>query len=375
MITVKKIGILTLPLIDNYGGIIQITALNHYLNSLGYETVHLNKKYKISRFKIIVRNLLRWNPFYKVVDINNHAKRDRYIVKMRDFIKKELPNSTKPIYTPEQLRKTLKELDIDAVIVGSDQVWRMLYINDNYEDYFLAFADAKQTRKIAYAASFGQSSWEHPELAENISALLKDFTAVSAREDSGVTICNTVFNIPNAKQALDPTFLPNISYYEDIIEREFNQNKDIDLFNYILDKTPRKNAIIKDISESLNLREDAIYLDNNLKDFQKIGVLKPAIGEWLYHFKKAKFIVTDSFHGTVFSIIFNKQFLTIGNESRGLTRFTSLLNALGLADRLILEDEPNYKERISSPIDYITVNKKLEQLKLESISFLKDSLS
>jgi len=303
--TTKKIGLLTLPLTDNYGGIIQLTALNKYLNSQGYETIVLNKKYEISWLKILVRSIFRWNPFYKIFDFKNHAKKERYIVQMRDFIKKELPNTTTVMYTSEELRKTIASSSLDAVIVGSDQVWRMAYIGDNYRDYFLGFASSKKTKKIAYAASFGASSWERPDLAESVSTLLKDFTSVSVREDSGVDMCNTVFNISQAKHVLDPTFLPDISYYDNIIKREYNTNKNIHLFNYILDKTPQKNGIIKDISESLNLKIDTIYLDNNLKDFVKKGVLKPSMGEWLYHFKTANFIVTDSFHGTVFSILFN----------------------------------------------------------------------
>lgn len=375
MLDSKKIGLLTLPLTDNYGGIIQLTALKTYLISQGYEVHHLNKRYEISSVKQLLRQLFKWNPLYFIFDPNNHAKKHRYIQKLNSFIKVELKKSTKEVFTSKQLAEKVNTLGLDAVIVGSDQVWRMAYINENYKDYFLAFVNSKSIKKISYAASFGKDVWGAKDKISSVKKLLNDFSAVSLREDSGVSICKDIFKITNEiSHVLDPTFLPEQTYYESIIEREFLSEKKIGLFNYVLDKSPKKNTIIDNTAEQLKLDVDSIYLENNLNDFLRNKTLKPSIGEWLYHFKNAEFIITDSFHGTVFSIIFNKQFIAIGNKSRGVTRFTSLLKALGLLDRFILDDNENYLTIAQNQVDYDEVNKKLSSLKLKSKKFLKNAL-
>ena len=370
---IKKIGLLTMPILDNYGGIIQITALNNHLENQGYEVYYLNKKYDISVIKQFIRRFFKWNPLYFVFDYNNHAKKYRYLKNLNDFIAVEL-KSTKDIHSSALLEKRVKKLGLQSVIVGSDQVWRAKYINENYKDYFLGFVNSTKTQKIAYAASFGTDIWEDETKTASVKTLLEDFTAISVREDSGVLICKKTFGIKNKiEHVLDPTFLPNISYYNNIIKREFNSNKKIGLFNYVLDKSPKKNTIIEKAAVQLDLSIDSIYLENDLKNFSQNKTLKPSIGEWLYHFKNAEFIVTDSFHGTVFSIIFNKQFIAIGNKSRGITRFTSLLKALGLLDRLILDDD-NSGLVMKNQINYELVNEKLVDLKLSSESFLKNAL-
>src|SRR5690606_27086866 len=130
----KKIGLLTLPLTDNYGGIIQVAALNAFLQNEGFDTIHLNKKYKASIPKQLIRKLFRWNPFYQIYDYNDHGKKHRYIKNLNNFIATEISHSTKEIFSNSQLSKKINSLKLDAVIVGSDQVWRMAYIKENYKD-------------------------------------------------------------------------------------------------------------------------------------------------------------------------------------------------------------------------------------------------
>lgn len=370
----KKIGLLTLPLMDNYGGIIQLAALNEYLHNSGHQVYHLNKKYKVSILKQWMRKIFKWNPFFRFYDFNNHAIKHRYIKNINDFINVEIKNSTKEIFSSAYLSKKVDDLGLDVVIVGSDQVWRMAYIKENYKDYFLGFVSSKNVKKIAYAASFGTDVWEDQNNITSVKNLLTDFTAISVREDSGVALCENTFKI-NVEHVLDPTFLPNSSYYEEIIVREFNCSKNIGLFNYVLDKSPKKNEIITNVAKKLKLDINSIYLENNLKDFSKKKKLKPSMGEWLYHFKNADFVITDSFHGSVFSLIFNKQFIAIGNRSRGITRFISLLTSIDLIDRLILEDSEDYLSIIRQPIDYNRVNNKMNQLKSASKLFIKNVLS
>ncbi len=369
-----RIGLLTLPLSDNYGGIIQIAALNKYLKEEGYLPVFLNKKFQISKFKQFIRYLFKINPFYNIYDLNNHAKKRRYLKNLNSFIKRELKNSTKPLYTPTELKNAVKELKLDVVIAGSDQIWRSLYTRDNYKDYFFGFLeDFSHIKKIIYAASFGIDKWENEDQVSEIKTYLNEIDAISVREDTGVRLCNDVFVISNVEHVLDPTFLVDQSYYESIINREYNLGKSVGLFSYVLDKSGYKRRIIEKISNKLNLEINSIYLENDYSKFKSDKLLKPSIGEWLYHFKEAKFVITDSFHGMIFSIIFNKQFLVLGNKERGVTRFTSLLKLLNLSNRLIM-DVDNSDDIVKKEINYNIVNKRLREYKLFSQEFLKRNL-
>lgn len=371
----KKIGILTLPLTDNYGGILQATALYNFLECQGYQIFFLNKRFNVSYIKRWVRFLFKINPFYKYFDFNNHGKKYHYLSNINKFIDYELTNSSRSLHTSKDLIKIIKQERLDIIIVGSDQVWRTKYTTTNYADYFLSFIDKNKINlnKIAYAASFGVDEWENKENIPQIKNFLKDFDAISVREFSGKKLCEEIFNIERVEHVLDPTFLVDITYYDKIIQREVNSlSKEVGLFNYVLDKSEYKVRMIKSIAQNLNLKIDSIYLENDYEEFIKNRKIKPSIGEWLYHFKYASYIVTDSFHGMVFCILFNKQFLVIGNEERGLTRFASLLSLLNLSDRLIIND--NFKDVLNNYIDYNAVNKKIDLLKDVSKDFIYKNL-
>ena len=144
---------------------------------------------------------------------------------------------------------------------------------------------------------------------------------------------------------------------------------------YVLDKTPEKSAIINSVKEKLNLRTLEVMQEEPLtletKDISKC--IYPSVSKWLSGFRDASFVVTDSFHGTVFSIIFNKPFICIGNQMRGLTRFTSLLKIFGLENRLIFSQK-DFSEKLLENIDYEKVNSIKQQWQSKSIEFLKENL-
>lgn len=366
----KKIGLLTMPLIDNYGGIIQIAALYHFLETEGYTPYLIDKRYNLAKWKVIIKNALEYNPLYKIYDFNSYTKRRLYLKQINTFIDSFFRNKTNAIYNNRDLFNETRKLN--AIIVGSDQVWRYNYVKNDYENYFLDFVD-KGVNKLSYAASFGVDEWEGSmETALKVSEFLSDFNAISVREDSGIDLCESVFNINNAEHVLDPTFLPETSFYDNLILTE-NHTEKIELFSYVLDKSTNKEKYIRNIGKTLNLKTNSIYLENDFKNEE----LKPSISKWLYNFKNAKYIVTDSFHGMVFSILFNKQFIALGNKERGLTRFASLLKLLGLEDRLItnIADKAITNSLLSTQIDYETVNKKMEFLKEKSIRFLNEHLN
>ncbi len=370
-----KIGILTLPIAENYGGILQAVALYRYLYNQGHDVVLIYKETEQIFWKKFLKEVLLKIPFhnFKNIKTNNKIEHARLQRKKfhRGFIENEIFKISKDLYTKQNLEDFVKKENFDAVIVGSDQVWRKAYINDkHYKSYFLDFVADSEIKKIAYAASFGKDYWEGKDDIDEISKLLADFTAVSTREKSGVDVCKNSFGFNDVKHVLDPTMLIDKEFYINEIISKYDTSRVSKggLLTYVLDEEDEKREIIDFVKE--NLQIDNIH---HLKGFNTSKTTY-SVPEWLASFSNADFVVTDSFHGMVFSIIFEKDFVVIGNHDRGLDRFTSLLSLLGLKNRMVfcVEDLDN-KEL--EKIDYSRVNNILEDEKNKSLKFLERALN
>lgn len=372
-----KIGILTLPITENYGGILQALALYRLLHSRGHDVVLIYKQ-KVNAevlWKKLVRKILLKIPFhdFKNLRTNNQLNQERLVrIKLhKAFIDNEIFKISEVLYTLDDLKTFTQKEKFDAVIVGSDQVWRKQYINDKYyKSYFLDFVDGAKTKKIAYAASFGKDYWEGENDSEDISKLLQDFTAISTREKSGIDICKETFDYDKAVHALDPTLLLGKKFYEDEIISKYDVSNISKggLTTYVLDEADEKKEIIEFVQKNSNLKKV-----NHLKGFNN-SKLTYSVSEWIASFAYADTVVTDSFHGMVFSIIFEKNFVVIGNHSRGLDRFISLLSLLKLEDRLVFDVKDLEGKKIES-IDYKKVNVILEENKKYSLDFLMGALN
>jgi len=246
---------------------------------------------------------------------------------------------------------------------------------------FFQFATSLPIKKrIAYAASFGTDQWEYtPELTRICSELVKKFDMVTVRENSGIELCKNHFGA-DAKHVLDPTMLLTREDYEMLIAQyEVNKNEG-DLFNYILDPAQSKTEFINNAATVLGLKPFQVLPKYNEDHRTKKQVkneiescVYPSPVKWVRAFMDSKMTVVDSFHGMVFSIIFNKPFWVIGNQERGMSRFTSLLNIFGLSERLISED--NLAEvDLMKPIDWEKVNSVWQEKRNESLNYLKDAL-
>lgn len=370
-----KIGILTLPITENYGGILQAVALYRLLHSQGHDVILIYKESSTILWKEIVRNVLIKIPFHNFKNLKTNHKLTKERVERkkfhRDFIEKEIFKISKDLYTRKDLENFAKKEKLDAVIVGSDQVWRKEYINDKYyKSYFLDFLNGTKIKKIAYAASFGKNYWEGENDSEEISKLLQDFTAISTRELSGIKICKETFAYNKAKHVLDPTLLMSKEFYMDELISKYDVSNIFKggLITYVLDEAEEKKDIIEFVKTNLKIKNI-----NHLKGFKTSNIIYSVI-EWLSSFAYADFVVTDSFHGMVYSIIFEKNFVVIGNHDRGLDRFTSLLSLLELEDRLVFSVEDLENKDIKS-IDYNKVNKILEDEKNKSLEFLIGALN
>ena len=263
--------------------------------------------------------------------------------------------------------------DYDAYIVGSDQVWRPAY--NNIANTFLDFTSEWDVKRIAYAASFGTDQWEFSnEQTEICRSLIARFQAVSVRESSGISLCQEYLQ-RDALHVLDPTMLLKRTDYESLISDAYVTPIKGQIFVHILDKDEDKTILIGKIEKLKNWESFSV---NCAVDEHEVYVpiefrIQPPVEQWLLGFRKAEFVVTDSFHATVFSIIFNKPFIVYANEKRGLARFVSLLEMFGLEHRIITNSN-QFTEALLAPIDFNYANQRMESLRETSLNFLYNHL-
>lgn len=373
----QKIAILTQPLGHNYGGIIQNYALQKVLKELGHETTTINRDYDNphSEIKVLVSKIKTW-LFRHVLQPKNPMYFDPNKISAynQQFLAKNI-NLSPEINSTEALKTYFEKEHFTAVVVGSDQVWRPKYSPNIFNFYLDFLANDTNPRKLAYAASFGTEEWEYSESeTKKCSELAQQFDAISVREDSGINLCKEHLNRKDAVLVLDPTLLLNAEDYSQLINQP---KKEIGLFTYVLDETPEKLSLINSCANNLNLRisrNQSLYTKSNPKSKNIEDYVKPPLEGWLQGFRDAEFVITDSFHGTVFSILNKTPFLSLVNKERGASRFESILGKLGLQDRLIYDVNNFDESKLKSDINFDAVHLKLNVLKSESINFLKSHL-
>ena len=383
-----KIAILTLPLHYNYGGDLQWYALILTLDRLGHVgcNIAIVQEQKLPPLK--QRPFLYTKRFinkilgrqYSCVFSEHKIIRDRDIVhKYADeFISSNIP-LTPHKYKDALSLNELNDYEFDAIIVGSDQVWRPKYAFPDIRSFFLDFLKNNQkTLRISYAASFGTDMQEYSEKEiRDCGNLIEKFDAVSVRESSALHLINNVFKwkCPAAPQlVLDPTMLLEKDEYLKIVPYSTEIKKTKELFYYILDMTPDKKKLIDNICIDEELKKFTVFPKSTLPNSKVEDKVIPPVERWIQGFNKAAIIITDSFHGCVFSIIFNKPFIVYANEKRGIARFRSLLEMFNLEDRLITNSSEFNQAKLHSAIDCTKVNFIKEEKKEQSLTFLQDAL-
>lgn len=373
-----KIGILTQPLHNNYGGLLQNFALQTVLNELGHEvyTINISRKgYHLTFMKmasIAKRSFLRILGHDIVIRAWPTEQESEIISQnTRQFVKRNI-KTTKSI-TQKLNQRLIKEYEFDAYIVGSDQVWRPCY-SPQQPTYFLDFLkNNSNVKKLAYAASFGVSEWEfNKKQTVYYGELLKLFDAVSVREDSGVELCKRYFDV-DATHLLDPTMLLNKEEYISLVEKMNISKSPGNLFIYILDKNEDKSAIVNSVADQFKLDPFSVMPKRSFSEPGRKDIndcVFPPVEEWIRGFIDAEFVITDSFHGTVFSILFNKPFIAIANKRRGLARFESLLKLFQLEDRLVFPTD-NFNIDNLNEINWEKTNAILVREKKRSMEFIK----
>lgn len=358
-----KIATLTLRVDNNYGGHLQRYALSKVLQDLGHEPIVLffrstwvrDTWYK--RIKKAVKNVAKallgrkHNPilYWKHEDYNWKEIRAHAYPFFERYVK-----HSSLIYDESSLRQVVTDGKFDAYIVGSDQVWRKRYTERwGVAHFFLDFSPT-EAKKIAYAASFGLPDMEYEEdEIKRLHELYKLFDAVSVREESGLDVLAMHgWTNPKAKVVLDPTMLLSKEHYQELIKDGNTVSSKGNMFCYVLDESDE----IKEKIELLAKQKD-------MKPFYAsiFGEQRMSVEQWLRSFDDAEYVVTNSYHGIVFALIFNKPFYLIQNADRGNARFASLMNMFGLK-----ED--------NSAIDWNNVNAKMAEMREISMNYLKESL-
>ncbi|MFI3304961.1 MAG: polysaccharide pyruvyl transferase family protein [Rikenellaceae bacterium] len=368
-----KIAIQTLPLNSNYGGILQAYALQSTLQRMGHEVSVIARsclppppplsellidgarralrRYIFCDQEVMLTQRRQWIRDNRI--INQHTRHfvERYIC--------ELPCDDYSSLPPNS---------VDAIVVGSDQVWRPRYFGEGLiADAYLAFARGWSIRRVAYAASFGSDEWEYTEAQREVCReLLAQFDYVSVREVSGVRLCREYLGV-DASQLLDPTMLLSRGDYEQIVERGATTPSPGNLMLYILDPTPDKERVAEAIAKGQSLTPFSVRFVGGVR---VEDMVQPPLEQWIRGFADAEFVVTDSFHATVFAILFNTPFVVCANRARGATRLHSLLGEFGLEGRFV-ESEEELERATQCGIDWARVNCRVETLRGRSVAALR----
>lgn len=330
--------IVTLTVYNNYGNVIQRYALQQFLAKNGYR--------------------------FGMLDLHNSTPNKNH-VNLRIFVKK---------YLTQEKFSIKKSARHSAYIVGSDQVWRHFSINKTWNQFgiqFLHFVKNESANRIAYAASFGVDTLEEAGINEwhqkMIKPLMKKFNAVSVRENSGRGLAKKL-GAGKVAQVLDPTLLLNARDYEQLIERaKLLRAQSEKVFFYLIQQTPLTESAIEYYTHET---DGGVY---GILPYER-GVKLPSVETWLNSIRNAEFVVTDSYHALVFSIIFHTDFIVFDKSLGGLARIKELLEPLGLEDRIVIQGNKKRYSPQHKPINWRGVEEKLAGQRKTSSDWLFQAL-
>ena len=378
----KTIGIITILKTNNYGAELQAYATQAILNKLGYDAVIIDylfyknpghKRTKVSKpsFNLGLKKRLK-EKFYPII-AKLKATPNTYACKNREenFTEFHLKNTRmSPTYrSMDELYATKN--DYDVYMVGSDQVWNP-GIYSSILPYMLTFAPVGKKR-VAYASSFGVSAIPH-DCQWLYKKYLKEFSSIGVREKNAVEMVKELCG-KDATWVLDPTLLLDKEDWSKVASNAHCEKK-----NYILLYELTPCPYILELAKYFRKRKgmDIIRICKTAavedKDSSIENIIDAGPAEFVRLFANAGMVITNSFHGTAFSINFGKEFYTITPARKhNNSRQRSILELFKLQDRLIAEDTP--LENISmGAIDYAAVSDTLEDERMKSIEFLTNAI-
>ena len=335
---------------DNYGGILTYYGLNRVLQSMGLSTLMIRHiRWASEKNPDMNKLVYRFAQRYYNIS-NNYEKGDMHF--LNDHVR--------------------------AFVSGSDQLFNPVLWPYSGPEYFLSFV-SNERKIISYASSFGNEYNPNNPHHSEIAYLLNRFDHLSVREDYGVDIMRDNFGI-DVEHVMDPVFLCDPKEYAKLADSSTLEKPAPYMANYILDPDAEKRELILKLSEKLGL--EYVNLVDATGAAEKAAALdlpntKPDIDveDFLFYYKNSDIIVTDSFHGTCFAIIFRKPFISIANRKRGAHRFESVLKAVGLPDRLVYDvNDVLTNDHLFEPIDYDQVYRNIGEKAEKSRKWLADAI-
>lgn len=338
------IGLLTQFNGMNYGSSLVSYAVNEIIKSMGYTTLMIHKPYN-------------WDYPY---DDKNMSWR---------FAKKHFHISR--FFKREESCRELNKI-VDTFIVGSDTLWWWADVSRTNYHYWLDFVESDK-KKISFCTSFAQEETDVPiEKQSQLKYLYKRFDALSVREESGKNILKNSYGF-DSECFIDPTFIVKKQIWDDLAVQSKLQEKDY-ILAYILDFSKEKENYIKKVSNLLNKK---VILIGNPKFHPKTDLLTKKqyeIEDFVYLFKNSNFVITDSFHGTCFSVINKTNFLSLVNARRGKGRY-SVFEKMNLSNRLIFDISTVDESNILKDVDFSLVDEFINEKRSKAISWLNTKLS
>lgn len=359
----------------NYGGMLQAYALSFFLKKKGYTALQISYERNYKRPSYI-RRIVGLTPnkilsrifglFFYTKEIN--SRKEIFTTFQNDFI----PHTTKT-YSALNIRSSIEQTDI--FIVGSDQVWNPNWTEDAF---YLSFAP--HNKKISYAASFGVTQIPQSQV-NRIKVFLSKFAFISVRELAAQRILSSCIN-KSVQVVLDPTMLLEPNDWKQIASNNLTIRESY-AFVYLLNDSVRQRRIARAIARKYGLKIlfiPHVHLYFNVNDIGFGDFRLPNVGprEFIEIIQKSSVVITDSFHGCVFSVLFKKEFWVLKRDKDKKTgstqsRIDSFLQLLELPDRQISANLEKLKN--SEEINYDKVFEKLQELRKHSSQWLEDAIN
>lgn len=361
-----NIKVITRHAPSNYGSLLQSIATQTILERLGHNCDIIDYQPKIDRgirktISIANKQGYNKNILKKIAYVGLRYPEDKIALLKFDRMRKMLLHLTQRCVTHQDLQK----IDADLFMTGSDQVWGLMLDGKYDSAYFLSFV--KDKPKVAYSASFGRTDFTRETLNE-YKKLLSSYAMIAVREDTAIDTLKKI-GIPCAGHVLDPTLLLDDQNWSRLIK---NKIKGEYVLIYQLHKNSKMDHYAKKFAENVGLQ--LVRISPTLHQISRGGkfVFLPDVNDFLSYIKNCTYFITDSFHGTAFALIFNKQFIEILPNNKTDSRNQSILRLTQLQDRILSDYQDfSFSEK---KIDYTKVNIILNRERKKSIEILNDIL-
>jgi len=365
----KKFGQVTM-FGNNYGACLQAFALQHILLENGFEVELVNYGGKkivegenVNPIVRTIKKMARLGIFGVVKYIINYSYIKNNKAAYNNFRKNHLKISSKIYYR----NKNLNELnnDYDFFIAGSDMLWSEEFLED-WKFYFLSFAPKEKC--FSYAPSFGQNALSAENVVK-VKSYLEKISKLSCREEKGVKLIKDITSL-DVPQVVDPTLLLDANIWNEIIGNNDRIIKNKYCFGYLFGSI---DSARKELLRKLKSGFDKVYRLSNKKEGTTVPMDYVSPIEYLRLFRDSEFVITDTFHGLMFSIIFRKPFIVLERHdgskwAKQSDRMVSTLEMFGLADRYVNPEKIDISKYLT--LDYTKYEEKIEFCRNKSLNYL-----